>query len=491
MHFLNPMLQNHPMESSFIQTWLNRLADKYTPSLFQSYASTSGHVETGPYIDIYDARHGSVIYREFSDVLNTVEAISIHNGQLLNFGSFADVYGSAKSHSAMVRLHRLSPGEAISPSCVNVHCYLVESALCRHYADLGLFGLCGSAKRVLQDYNLDYIHNALDYLNCSLDKHDCLFCFGLDPYLLNWGKPLGELNVAALDALDLGRPVCIVSNNFSVAFVNSDLINQIRQSAIGHSPSFQSFIDSINKHGYVNAEGMSMLPWAFSEKELLWHLSDLPNTFGAIVELGRKQGVSHFEVALQSHFVDLLFKNLVSNEPPQRAFSAYYTYQSYIDELARLDHCEVMKTPQLVRLNKTTSVALTVGRLATCGYKWVHDYHYDELFVPCSSILRNGSNLCLHSDFPREPVCPLRLAEIATERDIEAMPNNYSCDERTLDPGQCITPTEALRAVTHGAAWHAKIAGFNTEGGAAHYMKLDGDPLCDKKRWRDIKVTLL
>ncbi|MBQ4877808.1 hypothetical protein J8M21_11385 [Pseudoalteromonas luteoviolacea] len=491
MHFLNPMLQNHPMESAFIQTWLNRLADKYSSNVFSNFSSGSASANTEMFIDVYDSRYEGAIYRDFLNSDSKVQALSICNGQLLNIGTFDVVYQDVKRRPNMLRVHSLQEGEVITPSCVTVHSYLVESALCRGYADVGLFGLCGSDKRVMHDYNLSYVFNTLDYLNSSLDKGDCLFCFGLDPYLLNWGKPLSALNVSALDELALSRPVCIVSNNFSMAFVNSALLEKIKQSAIGRSPAFSGFIESIKTLGYVDAEGMSILPWAFSDKELLGQLGTLPTTFDTIVNQGKKRGISHFEVALQSHFVELLFDNLIQSTSDKHRFSTYHTYQTHIDDLARVDHCEVMKISQLERLDEKVSVAIAIGRLATCGYKWVHDYHYEELFVPCNRILHNGSNLCLHSDFPREPLCPLRLAEIATERDIEAMPKNYSCDERTLDPGQCLTRLKALVAITHGAARHAKVASFNELGGAAHFMKLDHDPLIDNTRWRDIKAALL
>ncbi|AOT07599.1 hypothetical protein [Pseudoalteromonas luteoviolacea] len=491
MHFLNPMLQNHPMESAFMQTWLNRLADKYSPCLFTQCGNGNNEQSSENYIDIYDGRHEKAIYVDVSHTPDRQEALAIYDGKLLDSGKFTDVYENAKKYTAMVRCHRLQPGEVIAPSCVSVHSYLVESALCRHYADIGLFGLCGSAKRVYHDYNLVYILNTLDYLNSSLEKDDCLFCFGLDPYLVNWDKPLDELSVESLDALSLGRPICIVSSNFSVAYVNTQLLDKIQNSAIGRTPSFNGFIDSVKALGFVNAEGMSLLPWAFSNKELLWQLSALPKTFEYIVEQAQKQGISHFEVALQSHFVELLLEKLSMCFPITQSFSTYYTYQSHIDDHARIDQCEVMKLSQLGRLDKKTSVGIAVGRLATCGYKWVNDYHYDELFVPCNSILSHGCNLCLHSDFPREPLCPLRLADIAIGRDIEAMPNNYSCDERTLDTGQCISPIEALKAITYGAAIHAKIAGYNQINGVAHYMKLDGDLLSVNKPWRDMKVTLL
>lgn len=491
MHFLNPMLQNHPMESAFMQTWLNRLADKYSPCLFTQCSNATTELSSENYIDIYDGRHAAAIYTDVSQTLNRTEALAIYQGKLLERGTFSQVYENAKKHAAMVRCHRLEPDAVIAPSCVSVHSYLVESALCRHYADIGLFGLCGSAKRVHQDYNLAYVLNTLDYLNSSLDKDDCLFCFGLDPYLVNWGKPLDKLSVEALDALVLERPICIVSSNFSVAYVNTQLLDKIQNSAIGRTPSFNGFIDSVKTLGFVNAEGMSLLPWAFSDKELLWQLSSLPKTFEYIIEQAQKQGVSHFEVALQSHFVELLFEKLVIRFSKAQRFSTYYTYQSHIDDHARLDHCEVMKLSQLGRLDEKTSVGIAVGRLATCGYKWVNDYHYDELFVPCKSILSHGCNLCLHNDFPREPLCPLRLADIAMGRDIEAMPHNYSCDERTLDTGQCISPQEALKAITYGAAYHAKIAGYNQLNSIAHYMKLNRDPISCNRPWRDIKVTLL
>ncbi|WP_155732956.1 hypothetical protein [Pseudoalteromonas luteoviolacea] len=489
MHFLNPMLQSHPMESPFIQTWLNRLADKYTPDLFTPSLGAQSSSESEQQVDIFDARHGSVIYTEFSDTVKTAEAIAVQNGRLLSVGHFHEVYKTIKQTEGFVRIHQLQSNEAIMPSCMSVHCYLVESALCRHYADLGLHGLSGAATRVSQDYSCDYVSNSLTYLDSSLSKGSCLFCFGLEPYLLNWGKPLESLSVQALDALNIDRPVCIVSSDFSAAYVNTQLIDRVKASALGKSPSFKSFIQSVSKHSFVTAEAMSILPWAFNDHELIWQLSELSASFNGIIEHAKMQGVCHFEAAIQSQFVALLFDSLVASEPQKRcSFSTYETYQCHMDELARLDHCEVLKSAQLSRLSQQTSVGLSMGRLATSGFKWVNDYHFNELLVPCKSVLRNGCNLCLQSNFPSEPLSPLRLAEIASERDIEAMPAHYTCEQRTLDPSERITLVQALNAVTHGAAQHINMCNYNGVGSEANFMILGCDPLCSGTRLRDIKI---
>ncbi|TQF71302.1 hypothetical protein [Pseudoalteromonas luteoviolacea] len=488
MHFLNPMLQNHPMESSFIQTWLNRLADKYTPDLFTLQARLDPMHKSDMHVDIYDARHGSVIYTEFADTVKTAEAIAVKNGRILSFGHFQKVYQTAKHTDCIVRIQQLQPAQSMIPSCVHAHCYLIESALCRHYADLGLYGLSGVATRASQDYGDDYVVNALAYLDSSLAKGDCLFCFGLDPYLLNWGKPIEQLYVSALDELGLNRPLCIISSDFASAYVNSKLIERIQESALGKSPSIKSFIDGVSQHGFVTAEGMSILPWAFSDTELIWQLSELDASLGIIVEQGAKQGICHFEAAVQSQFVALLFESLASFKNESCTFSTYPTYQCHIDELARLDHCEVLKSAQLNRLSGKTSVGLTVGRLATSGFKWVNDYHYDELLVPARSILQSGCNLCLQSNFPSEPLSPLRLAEIASERDIEVMPAHYSCEQRTLDPSERVTLVQALNAVTHGAARHIELTGFNEIDSRANFSIINCDPLCSSTRLIDAKL---
>ncbi|WP_141685241.1 hypothetical protein [Pseudoalteromonas luteoviolacea] len=488
MHFLNPMLQSHPMESPFIQTWLNRLADKYTPDLFTPSLQSQCSSESEQQVDIYDARHGSVIYTEFSDTVKTAEAIAVQNGQLVGVGHFHEVYKAVKKTDGLVRFHQLQSHESMMPSCMSVHCYLVESALCRHYADLGLHGLSGVATRVSQNYGCDYVFNALTYLDSSLKKGDCLFCFGLEPYLLNWGKPLEALSVQALDAIGINRPVCIVSSDFSSAYVNTQLIDRVKASALGKSPSFKSFIESLKQFSFVTAEGMSILPWAFRDNELVWQLSELGCAFDGIIEQGEKQGVCHFEAAIQSQFVALLFDKLVESSTRQCSFSTYDTFQCHIDELARLDHCEVLKSAQLTRLSHQTSVGLSMGRLATSGFKWVNDYHFNEILVPCKSVLQNGCNLCLQSNFPSEPLSPLRLAEIACERDIEAMPAHYTSEQRTLDPSERVTVVQALHAVTHGAAQHINMCKYNMIGEAANYMVLSCDPLCSGDRLRDVKL---
>jgi predicted amidohydrolase YtcJ len=91
---------------------------------------------------------------------------------------------------------------------------------------------------------------------------------------------------------------------------------------------------------------------------------------------------------------------------------------------------------------------------------------------PCRSALKGGLRISLHSDYNVTPIDPLRCMENAVLRDMHE-------GGGILNPEECITPLEAMRAVTIDAAWQSHLddyCGSLELGKAADMVVLERDP---------------
>lgn len=93
----------------------------------------------------------------------------------------------------------------------------------------------------------------------------------------------------------------------------------------------------------------------------------------------------------------------------------------------------------------------------------------------CRSALNKGLRISLHSDHTVTPVGPLRMMEQSITRVMEA---NTAGD--VLHAAECLTPAQALKAVTYDAAWQCYAdlwAGSLGTGYFADFIILATDPL--------------
>ncbi len=90
----------------------------------------------------------------------------------------------------------------------------------------------------------------------------------------------------------------------------------------------------------------------------------------------------------------------------------------------------------------------------------------------CRSALEAGVNLAIHSDAPVTPLAPLFTAWCAVQR--------QTASGRVLGQAQAITPAQALRAITLGAAWSLNMdheVGSIEVGKRADMVVLQDNPL--------------
>ena len=142
----------------------------------------------------------------------------------------------------------------------------------------------------------------------------------------------------------------------------------------------------------------------------------------------------------------------------------------------RIEHCSILHDEQIARMKKLgISPSFLIGHVHFWGRAFrdrlLGPARADRL-DPCHSALKGGLRISLHSDYNVTPIDPLRCMENAVLRDMHE-------GGGILNPEECITPLEAMRAVTIDAAWQSHLddyCGSLELGKAADMVGLEKDP---------------
>ncbi|MGF6416770.1 putative amidohydrolase YtcJ [Stenotrophomonas sp. AN71] len=160
------------------------------------------------------------------------------------------------------------------------------------------------------------------------------------------------------------------------------------------------------------------------------------------------------------------------------------------DHRHRIEHCSVLHREQITRLAQLqVSPSFLIGHV----YYWGKAFRDNilgpqraALYDPCRSALDGGLRISLHSDFNVTTIDPLRYIDNAVNRRMRD-------GGEVLNPGECISVEQALRAVTIDAAWQCRrddIVGSLEHGKYADMVILDRDPLTiDPAKVLELKVT--
>lgn len=154
----------------------------------------------------------------------------------------------------------------------------------------------------------------------------------------------------------------------------------------------------------------------------------------------------------------------------------------------RFEHASLTTDDQLARMAKA---GVSPSFLMDHVYFWGTAFR-DTILGPAraarldrlASAYRAGLRPSIHSDYNVTTVRPLRSARTAVLRRLEA-------DGTVLAPDECVTPQQALSAITADAAWqiHADDRGILSAGRRADFVVVDADPwTSDPEVWDRIAV---
>lgn len=145
----------------------------------------------------------------------------------------------------------------------------------------------------------------------------------------------------------------------------------------------------------------------------------------------------------------------------------------------RIEHCSLLTSDQITNmLQMGVSPSFLIGHVGYWGYafKKVIFGEKAEMLDLCGSTLAAGMRITLHSDIEVSPLGPLRMMEQSITRIMEK--NTASIE--VLNSAECLTPEQALTAVTYDAAWQCyadKWVGSLDKGHFADFVILEQDPL--------------
>lgn len=145
----------------------------------------------------------------------------------------------------------------------------------------------------------------------------------------------------------------------------------------------------------------------------------------------------------------------------------------------RIEHCSLLTPDQITNmLQMGVSPSFLIGHVGYWGYAFKKVIFGDkaEKLDLCGSTLAAGMRITLHSDIEVSPLGPLRMMEQSITRIME----RNTADIEVLNSAECLTPEQALIAVTYDAAWQCyadKWVGSLDKGLFADFVILNQDPL--------------
>ncbi|PCE30088.1 amidohydrolase [Burkholderia ubonensis] len=170
---------------------------------------------------------------------------------------------------------------------------------------------------------------------------------------------------------------------------------------------------------------------------------------------------------------------LVLSKVPEAASASPQPSGTPVELRHRIEHASLLSDDDLRTMKRLSiSPSFLIGHVGYWGHVFQKTILGDERAQKldrCKSALRAGLRISLHSDRFVSPLGPLRYMEQAMWRVMEADP-----EHSVLNETECLSASEALRAVTIDAAWQCHLddqIGSLKEGKQADLVILEKDPL--------------
>jgi len=146
----------------------------------------------------------------------------------------------------------------------------------------------------------------------------------------------------------------------------------------------------------------------------------------------------------------------------------------------RIEHCSLLTAGQINDMHEmAVSPSFLIGHVGYWGYafsKVIFGSAKVQMLDLCASALSAGMRITLHSDNEVSPLGPLRMMEQSITRIMEKETKTIE----VLNDAECLSPEQALIAVTYDAAWQCyadQWAGSLDAGYLADFVILEQDPL--------------
>ena len=151
----------------------------------------------------------------------------------------------------------------------------------------------------------------------------------------------------------------------------------------------------------------------------------------------------------------------------------------------RIEHCSILNEDQLKTMAKYgISPSFLIGHVGYWGWVFKQAIFGEdaERLDLCKSALKENLRITFHSDFSVSPLGSLRLMEQSITRRMEEAPKYVAEDLPTnfiLHEAECLSPQEALKAMTYDAAWQCQSdkCGSLKPGFFADFVILEQDPI--------------
>lgn len=148
----------------------------------------------------------------------------------------------------------------------------------------------------------------------------------------------------------------------------------------------------------------------------------------------------------------------------------------------RIEHCSIASDAHFRDMREYgISPSFLIGHVGYWGYSFKTETLGEEranLLDRCNSALKYGMRYSVHSDHSVSPLGVLRMMEQSISRYMEGAPEEAK--DKILNPDECVTRIEALRAATIDAAWQCHMddkIGSLEEGKLADFVLLAQSPL--------------
>lgn len=143
----------------------------------------------------------------------------------------------------------------------------------------------------------------------------------------------------------------------------------------------------------------------------------------------------------------------------------------------RIEHCTVCHKEHLKRMKEMNiTPSFLIGHVYYYGHvfkKYILGEERADLVDPMRSAMELGLRPTMHSDYNCQPVDPLRCLYNAVTRKMKY-------NHEVLNSKECLTPYEALKAMTIDAAWQCHmddIVGSIEKGKKADFVILGDNPM--------------